>query len=142
MTQLILDTNGLNVVLPESQKGGYNVREENLSVDVTMISGRMVRELRGTVWVVDYQYGYFGDEDKDRVISACKKGKKEPILCSFLSSEGNAMVSSRFFVTDFTFPKFMWSRNERVEQEGSFINSPVPLWSDFSVSLREVDPHD
>ena len=52
MTELILDANGMAVVLPESRDGGYNVQNIPLSVDVQMISGRTTRELRGNVWQV------------------------------------------------------------------------------------------
>lgn len=129
MTQLVLDVAGMAVALPESIKGGYAVYEEDLTVEVEMISGRLVKELRGTVWRVNYQYGFFNDADRARVITACRKGRREPILCSFLPPEGGEMQTSTFFVTEFTEPKFMWSR------EGA------PLWADFSVSLREVRPH-
>ena len=130
MNQLILDTGGYAVLLPESRKGGYTAYEETLSVDLTMIPGNMVKEVRGSVWHVNYQYGFFSDEMKNRVIAACRKGRTEPILCSFLPPEQTELVSAEFFVTAFTAPKFMWSR------EGK------PLWADFSVELREVEPHD
>ena len=134
MTQLVLDVGGYAIALPESQKQGYTVDEETLSQDLIMIPGNMVKEIRGDVWVITYQYGYFNDTDKDRVIEACKKGKKEPILCTFLTPDGNQTVTSTFFVTSFTRPRFMWSRNSNGET--------VPMWGDFNVSLREVDPHD
>ena len=78
MTQLILDSGGASVVLPETRRESYVVDEEPLSRNLVMIAGNMVKELRGDVWVIDYQYGYFNDTDKDRVISACKKGSREP----------------------------------------------------------------
>ena len=134
MEQLILDIDGYAVSLPESQKGGYTVDEETLTQDLVMIPGNMVKEIRGDVWVIGYQYGYFTDEMKDRVINACKKGRKEPILCQFLSPDGNTTMVSSFFVTSFTRPKFMWSRDKN--------GTAVPMWGDFSLSLREVDPHD
>ena len=84
MTELILDANGMAVVLPESRDGGYNVQNIPLSVDVQMISGRTARELRGNVWQVSYQYGYFDAEMKNKVIAACEKGTREPIICGFL----------------------------------------------------------
>lgn len=129
MTQLILDMDGVAIALPESKKGGYTAYEEDLSVQLQMIAGNMVTELGGLVWRVNYQYGWFNDSDKARVITACRKGRREPILCSFLRPEGGGSITSSFFVTSFTEPKFMWSR------EGN------PLWGDFSVSLREVRPH-
>ena len=137
MIQLILDTSDNNVVLPESKKGGYTVKEETLSEDIQMISGRTVREYRGKVWSLSYQYGYFNDADMKRVISACEKGMQKSIACAFRTHESDDLISSVFIVTSFNRPKFMWSRI--VTQSGE--EKPVPMWADFSVSLREVKPH-
>jgi hypothetical protein len=127
MTQLILD----GVVLPESKKGGYLVENRPLSKDIEMTSGRIVREIRGNVWVVSYQYGYFNEELKNQVLAACERGKKQAISCGFLKQESAGELSySDFFVTNVRRPKFMWS------SDGS------PMWGDFYVELREVRPHD
>lgn len=136
MTQLILDVDGYNVTLPESKKGGYTAVRQPLSVDVEMVTGRMVRELRGNVWAVSYQYGWFDDETKNQVMSAIEKGRSEPINCGFLPPDSKGELTySDFFVTSFTYPKFMWSRSE---EDGT----PIPMWADFSVELREVEPSD
>lgn len=137
MTPLILDIAGYNIQLPESRKGGYYPHFDPLSVDVEMITGRIVRELRGNVWWVDYKYGYFDDEAKDKVIAACEKGKREPIECTFLTQRGNEMLTRRFWVMDFQYPKFYWGKVVRGGRAAA-----VPLWGDFSVSLREVKPGD
>ena len=131
MTQLILDTTGYNVQLPESQKGGYTADEQPLSRSIEMISGRTVKEVRGNVWVISYQFGYFDDELKNNVLAALKKGEKEPITCGFLPQESSEELSySEFFVTSYTRPKFMWSNNGK------------PLWGAYRIELREVKPHD
>ena len=133
ITQLILDADGAAVVLPESRKGGYTAEFSPLSVDVEMISGRLVRELRGSVWKIGYQYGYFSDEMKNRVIAACERGKRAPITCGFLPPDSKGALSySRFWVTAFNYPKFYWGRNDH--------GTLVPLWGDFSLTLREVKP--
>lgn len=134
-TQLILDTSGAAVVLPESRKGGYKPQFTPLSEDVEMISGRMVKELRGNVWVLNYQYNYFTTEMKNRVIAACEKGKREPITCAFLRPDSDGALSySRFFVTSFKYPEFYWGKKVR--------DVSVPLWGKFSLTLREVKPSD
>jgi hypothetical protein len=138
MTQLILDMGGNAVTMPESKKGGYRVARAPLSVNVEMISGRMVRELRGNVWVIAYQYGWFDDETKNKVIESCEKGRREPIRCSFLPPDSNEMIVSEFFVTDFAYPTFFWSR--KTLENGEKID--VPMWGNFSVELREVKPRD
>lgn len=127
MTQLVID----GVVLPESKKKGYSADLIPLSVDVEMVSGRITRELRGNVWSIRYQYGYFSDDLKNQVLAACEKGKKTPIACGFLPQESAGALSfSEFFVTNLQRPVFMWS------------NDGKPMWADFSVELREVNPHD
>ena len=137
MIQLILDVGGESLSLPESRNGGYTIKEETLSESLQMISGRTVREYRGKVWVASYQYGYFNDADMKRVIAACEKGMKQSITCCVLTHESSELVTSKFIVTSFERPKFMWSRI--VTESGE--ENPVPMWADFSVSLREVKPH-
>lgn len=139
MTQLILDVGGANIELPESKKGGYTAIMTPLSEYVEMISGRMVAELRGNVWEVSYQYGYFDDAMKNKVLSVVEKGRTAPIQCAILTPDSlRELTYSSFFVTSFNYPKFMWSRD--VDESGE--TRPMPLWGDFSLSLREVNPHD
>ena len=137
MIQIILDVGGYDVSLPESKNGGYTIKEETLSESLQMISGRTVREYRGKLWVASYQYGYFNDADMKRVVAACEKGMKQSITCCVLTHESSELVTSKFIVTSFERPKFMWSRI--VTESGE--ENPVPMWADFSVRLREVKPH-
>lgn len=130
MTQLILDTNGSNIVLPESQNGKYSVELTPMSVEVEMISGRLVKELRGSVWNITYQYGYFNDEMKNAILAVCKKGIRQSIQCAFLQPDSDGALTYSDFFISFSYPKFMWGRNGQ------------PLWLDFNLSLREVRPHD
>jgi hypothetical protein len=134
MTQLILDTMGANITLPESQQGGYTCVETDLQEEVVMISGRMVKETRGTIWEITYQYGFFKTEEKNALIQCCRKGRKSPIQCTFLSPDSNEMQTGSFFVTEFGEPQFMWSTN-------LLTGAPEPVWAGFSITLREVKPH-
>lgn len=139
MTQLILDTEGYNVALPESKHGGYTVMRKPLSVEVEMVTGRIVRELRGSVWVITYQYGFFDDAMKNKVIAAVEKGQRETITCGFLPpASSEALTYTKFIVTEFTYPKFFWSRSVTVDGE----TVAVPMWGDFAIELREVEPSD
>lgn len=135
MTQLILD----GIVLPESIKDTYKVWREMLSTEVQMISGRVVRENRGFVWCIEYQHGYFDNETRNLLIASCEKGKAQPITCGFMTQEGGEILTySDFFVTEFSRPKFFWSR--QIQSGNVYV--PEPMWADFSVQLREVNPHD
>ncbi len=137
MIQLILDADGDAISMPESQKGGYTIKEETLSESIQMISGRTVREYRGKVWVASYQYGYFNEADMKRVVAACEKGMRQSITCCVMTHESSELVASKFIVTSFERPKFMWSRI--ITENG--IEKTIPMWADFSVNLREVNPH-
>lgn len=133
MTQLMLDTGNGGVELPEVIRKAYKAWKEDLGETITMISGRMVKELRGRVWRISYSRGWLSDAEKDAVIAACEKGRETPIACQFLVPNGNETLSSQFFVTDFSYPSFQWDTNGE---------TPTPVWTGFSVELREVKPHD
>jgi hypothetical protein len=100
-----------------------------------MLPGNMVKEVRGTIWKGTYQYGYFTEEMKNKVIAACKKGRTEPITCAFLPPDSSQLQTAEFFVTSYTPPKFRWSAADKNGET-------VPMWADFALELREVEPHD
>ena len=132
MTQLVLDIGGAGLVLPESRKGGYSITEQPLSDELEMASGRMVRELRGLIYRIVYQYGYLSDGDRALFLQACETGWRKPIRCRFLLPTGQ-MGEDNFFVTEFTWPKFLWSRRIGTEEKA--------VWGDFRVELREAETH-
>jgi hypothetical protein len=137
MTQLVLDTGGVNLALPESISGGYTCSNTPLFKDVTMASGRLTRELLGNVWEISYQYGYLDDAQKKGLITACEKGWREAIECAFLPhTSSGSLITSKFLVTSFTYPNYIWSRLT-LDSDG-----PVPMWGDYYLTLREVRPHD
>lgn len=131
MTQLIFD----GIQLPESEKDGYCAWREELSVEKVMANSRLIKEIRGGVWRVRYQYGYFDTEMKNKVLAACEKAKRTPVACGFLVPNSDGTLKySRFFLTSMSYPMFMWSRNAK--------GTPTPMWADFSFELREVEPSD
>lgn len=137
MTQLILDIGGESLVMPESQKNGYIVHEEPLVQSIDMISGRRIREYRGMVWSVTYQYGYLSDADRIKFLNICRKGTTSTIDCNILIPATDEMVTSTFMVTNYREPKFAWGRI--IMEDGQA--KTVPLWGDYSIELREVKPH-
>ena len=137
MTQLILDIGGESLVMPESQKNGYIVHEEPLVQSIDMISGRRIREYRGMVWTVTYQYGYLSDDDRVKFLNICRKGTTSTIDCNILIPTTDEMVTSTFMVTSYREPKFAWGRI--IMEDGQA--KTVPLWGDYSIELREVKPH-
>lgn len=122
MTQLIL--NGIS--LPESKRR-YRAYRDELSVSVEMINGRLVKELRGEIWRIEYQYGWFSDADKSALMAALELGRRQPIECTFITPHGTTYTSN-FWVESIEAPTFYWS------------SSGDPIWADFAFTLREVEP--
>lgn len=130
LTQLILDTEEYNIVLPESIKDGYSASKQIYSNEIEMISGRIIREIRGYTWNVRYQYGIFDNETYVDLIRVCEKGIRNPIQCKFFVQEENEMLEQKFWVTSYERPKFMFSRDGNV------------VWVNFSVNLIGASIHD
>lgn len=134
--QMVLDVGGENLIMPEACKGRYRAYLEPGFEDVEMASLRLVRELRGNVWRAEYQYDYFKTAMKDRVIAVCRKGRIQPLVCEILPPESaRERITSRFWVLSFAEPKFYWSKKNH---DGT----RIPLWGEFSLTLREVEPSD
>lgn len=124
MTQVTL---GL-IALPETSRDQYACWEEDLSVQVDMISGRRVIETRGSVWKVRYAYDYMGNELMRTVMAVLRSGA--PILVTFLPDEEDEPRTSWFVVESVGQPTFAFSRAGK------------PYWHNLSFTLREERPHD
>lgn len=122
MTQINL--NGL--ALPEVSRDRYSCWEEDLSVQVEMISGRVVIESRGKVWKASYQYDYMGNTLLRLLLAQLRTGA--PVMATVLTDSGET-VTGRFVVESATQPTFAFSRGG----EG--------LWHNVGFTLREERPH-
>lgn len=122
MTQINL--NGLN--LPEVSRDRYSCWEEDLAVQVEMISGRVVIESRGKVWKASYQYDYMGNTLLRLLLKELRSGA--PVMATVLTDSGET-VTGRFVVESVTQPTFAFSRGG----EG--------LWHNVGFTLREERPH-
>ena len=93
-----------------------------------MISGRRVFEIRGNVWIIEYEYDYMGNDLMRQVNAVLRSGKS--FQAAFLPDDSNTMSVSTFLTQDFPMPSFAFSRNGN------------PYWHNVSFTLREVRPHD
>ena len=123
MQQIILD----GVYLPQRSNGNYACWEDLLGVEVTMISGRVVRELRGKVWRARCTYDVLDDATYKAVLAVLRSGKAFP--ASVLPDNGGEMVSSTFMVERMTPAAFGFSTGGRA------------IWRGLSFQIREVEPH-
>lgn len=124
MQQLIID----NIYLPEVKAEKYKAYEMPLTQDVEMISGRMVKEYRGRVWVIEYNADFIRN-DMLRSIMAVLRGDAS-FTVTFLPDNSDTMETSTFITESITPPAFEFDRYGN------------PYWDGLAFSLREVRPHD
>lgn len=124
MTQLIIE----GTALPEASRDRYSCPSVPLTVQVEMISGRTVTELRGgNVYKPSYQYDYLPPDIYGKVGPILISG--QPFTASVLPNGAKELVTSRFLVESYTQPTFAFSKDGR------------PYWHGFAFTLREVKPH-
>lgn len=124
MTQLIID----GIYLPETSRDKYQCYPGELSVNVEMISGRTVREVRGHVQMISWSYDYMGS-DLWRQLAAVLRGNTAfPVV--YLPDDSDEMRTGTFLSESITQPTFAFSRDGR------------GLWHNVGFTLREVTPHD
>lgn len=123
MTQLIIE----GIYLPETSRNRYACYPALLSDAITMISGRMVREVRGKVQMIHYEYDYMGNDLCRQLLSVLRSGK--PLSVAYLPDEDSELRSGKFFVESITNPTFAFSKNG------------TAYWHNIAFTLREVAPH-
>lgn len=124
MTQLIIN----GILLPETSRDKYQCYPGELSINVEMISGRTVREVRGHVQYIVWSYDYMGNELWRQLAQVLRSNTS--ITVAYLPDDGDELVSGEFLVESITQPTFAFSRGG------------VGLWHNVGFTLREVRPHD
>ena len=116
-----------DILAPEADFDGYRAWEDTLREQIPMISGRMVEEVRGKVWRIDYASGQMRDTTVKQLLAALRaKGSK---TVAFLPDNGDELIPSTFLVESLTPPVL------------AFFDGTEPVWKGLSFSLREVKPH-
>lgn len=125
MTQLIINN---SIYLPETTKDKYRCYPAQLSQAVDMISGRRVLEVRGSVWMIEYQYDYMGNELMRRLNTVLRG--KSPFTAAFLPDSTDGYLVSTFLTQSYPVPEYAFSRDG------------TPYWHNVAFILREVEVHD
>lgn len=121
--QLIVD----GIYLPHTGRDRYQCYPAELGESLPMISGRMVREIRGVVQMISYSYDYMGNEAWRQLAAVLRSGKSFPV--TYLPDDSDEMRTGNFLVDSLTNPTFAFSRDG------------VGLWHNIQFTLREVKPH-
>lgn len=116
-----------DILVPEPDFEGYHAYEDILREQIPMISGRLVEEVRGKVWRIDYASGQMRDDTTRQLLAALRaKGSKN---VAFLPDNGDELLTSSFLVESLTPPTL------------AFFDGAEPVWTGLAFSLREVKPH-
>lgn len=116
-----------DILVPEPDFDGYHAYEDILREQIPMISGRLVEEVRGKVWRIDYASGQMRDDTTRQLLAALRaKGSKN---VAFLPDNGDELLASSFLVESLTPPTL------------AFFDGSEPVWTGLAFTLREVKPH-
>ena len=115
------------IYCPEPDFDGYRAWEDKLREQVTMISGRIVEEVRGKVWRVEYTSGRMSDALTRQLLTALRAKGSKPV--TFLPDDSDDMKASTFLVESLTPPTL------------AFFDGTEPVWTGLAFTLREVKPH-
>lgn len=121
--QLIIN----DVLLPTTTHDRYQCYPEELREQITMISGRVVEEVRGVVQKISYSYDYMGDEKCLEVLGVLRSRGAKTV--AYLPDDGNELTVSTFIVESITQPTL------------AFFQDGTAKWHNLAFSLREVKPH-
>ena len=116
-----------DILAPEADFDGYRAWEDTLREQIPMISGRMVEEVRGKVWRIDYASGQMRDTTVKQLLAALRANGSKTV--AFLPDNGDELLISSFLVESLTPPVL------------AFFDGAEPVWTGLSFSLREVKPH-
>lgn len=125
---LFLSIDGVEI--EDAEEGNYTAYEQELGVSDRMISGRLVEELRATVWVVEVSYSSIDADTMERLQTALKSTRKHQLF--FLPSTGGKTLQSGFFHMT-TQPQPTLTR---------WRSGSTPLWSGFTLHFEEINGHD
>lgn len=115
------------IVVPPPSFDGYHAYEDSLLEQVPMISGRLVEEVRGIVWRIDYTSDRMADSLTRQLLAVLRSRTSKQ--WAFLPDNGDELLASTFLVDSLTPPTL------------AFFDGAEPVWTGLSFSLREVKPH-
>lgn len=124
ITQIIIN----GKYLPQRSNDQYSCWEDLLGEKISMISGRVVFEIRGKVWRAQCAYDLLDDELYRAVLADLRSGKAFP--AAVLPDNSDEMVSSVFMTESLTPATFAFADNGKA------------VWHGLAFQIREVEPHD
>lgn len=123
---LQLSINGVSY--PETSRDRFQIWQEDLGVTIRMAGGNLVKEKRGKVWHISYEYDYFYPALMNRCLADLRSGNE--LNVSFLMEDGT-YASGLFRASKFPTPTFAFSRD--------YGNGSQGVWHNISFELEGVE---
>lgn len=117
-----------NILIPDMEKDSLIIYESPLDQNLRMISGRMVIEERGSIWVIQAN---FEDIDTDllKQLTASLRSNRVHIIAFLPPDGGTELVTSQFVLTEQPNPALRSWQND------------FPEWGGMSYTFEEERPH-
>lgn len=118
-----------NILIPDMEKDSLTIYEQPLDQSLRMISGRMVIEERGRIWVIKANFEDIDTQLLQELTASLKSNWIHNI--AFLPPDGGKnVISSRFVLTQQPTPALRSWQDE------------YPAWASLSYTFEEEEPHD
>ena len=117
-----------DLTLPETKGRRYFAYEDILKVQLQMASGRMVEEIRGKVWVIEYTYDTMTNEMLRELLAILRGAGGFQV--AFLPDNSDEPITGTVLCTKQPKPAYA------MDHQGEAV------WTNVSFTLREVEPHD
>lgn len=117
-----------NILVPDMEQDSLEIYESPLDQYIRMISGRMVVEERGEIWIIRAGFSEIGRDLLQQLTASLKSNLEHTI--AFLPPDGGTdTVVSQFYLTQQPNPKLhSWQNN-------------YPEWGGLEYTFEEIRPH-
>lgn len=118
-----------NILIPDMEQDSLTIYEQPLDQTLRMISGRMVIEERGRIWVIKANFEDI-DPDLFRRMTASLRSNWIHNIAFLPPDGGKEVIASRFVLTQQPAPALRSWQDE------------YPAWASLSYTFEEEEPHD
>ena len=90
-----------DILAPEADFDGYRAWEDTLREQIPMISGRMVEEVRGKVWRIDYASGQMRDTTVKQLLAALRalpEGTRAVVVLKYFEDRSVEEIAAQLAV--------------------------------------------
>lgn len=123
---LFLSIDGIEI--EDLEEGDYSAYEQELGVQERMLSGRLVEELRATIWVVKLRFSAI-DAGTMAKLNAAFKSSRDHTLFFLPSTGGTELATGTFHLMEPPSPALRSWTGE------------APMWEEYELTFEEVDGH-